>query len=324
MKISPKSKSSILSIISNLFLIVFKLVIGFATNSTSVISDGVHSFIDLISSLATFATLQLADKPPDKQHNYGHQKIQDIGALMQFILIFGTGVLIIVIAINNIFNPVLIIKHITIAFTTMFLSAIVNLTVSMYLKEMAKQYNSIALLAEGKHRMSDVFSSLGISIALFLVWLTHLALLDQIISIGIGILICYESLDILKQSLNSLLDHSLPDSELKQITNILDKYKNEYCSYNNLKTRKSGDKRYIELDMRVYENYTMKQVTKLCQSIEKDINDILNNSDVMIQVESNDNNNKLTCKFGNVHKNKLTIKILHKNKLKKEENKWLV
>jgi cation diffusion facilitator family transporter len=309
MKINQASKSSVLSILSNLFLIVFKLIIGFSTNSVSVISDGIHSFIDLISSLGTFITLLLSSKPPDKNHNYGHQKIEDVGSLIQFLLIFGTGTLIIIIAINKIVNPVISITHLGFAIGVMFVSSIINLTVSLHLKEMSKQYSSVALLAESKHRLSDFFSSFGICIGLILVWIFSIPILDQIISIGVGLLICYESLGILKQALNSLLDTSLPEDELSEIIDILNKYKDNYNNYYDLKTRKSGNKRYIEMKIIVDSKLTMSQVSILCKSIEKDINKILKDTDVVIQIES-DCNNKVSC---GLNKNKLKMKIIYKN-----------
>lgn len=306
--INKKIRSSFTSIISNLFLIIFKLIIGIFSGSTSVISDAIHSLIDLISSIATTTTLLLADKPPDKQHNYGHQKIEDIGSLAQFILIFGTGVLIIIIAINKIFNPVSSITHFGLAIGIMIVSSITNLTVSMYLREMAEQYNSIALMAESKHRLSDFYSSGSLFIGLILVWVTHISLLDQILSIFIGILICYESIGLLKKSLNDLLDHSLLQEELNVITNILNKYKDSYNNYYDLKTRKNGNKRYIEMKLNVNGSFTMSKVSTLCHYIEKDINNILKDTDVLIQVESNQNKVSYSNK-----KNKLKMKIIYKN-----------
>lgn len=307
MIINKKSKSAFLSVISNIFLIIFKLIIGFFSGSVSVISDGIHSIMDLFTAILTIVTLNKANKPPDTQHNYGHQKIEDIGSLIQFLLIFGTGILIIILAINKIFNPSSI-GHITIAFITMFISAIINLTVSMCLKNMAKQYDSVALLAEGQHRMSDVYSSLGIGIGLLLVWIFHISILDQLISIGVGILICYESIDIFKKSINDLLDSSLPSSELDAITDILNKYKDSYNNYYDLKTRKNGNKRYIEMKLNVNGSFTMSKVSTLCHYIEKDINNILKDTDVLIQVESNQNKVSYSNK-----KNKLKMKIIYKN-----------
>ena len=303
-----KIKSSFLSILSNSFLIVFKLIIGICSGSTSVISDAIHSLVDLISSVGTTISLVLSNKPPDKQHNYGHQKIESIGSLAQFLLICGSGLLIIIFAISKIINPTSIV-YITIAFTTMFLSAIINLSVALYLEDMAKQYSSVALNAESLHRFTDVWSSLAIGAGLVFVYLTHLIILDSIISIIVGLYICYESIGLLKKSLNDLLDHSLPDSELDVITDILNKYKDSYNNYYDLKTRKNGNKRYIEMKLNVDGSFTMSKVSKLCHSIEKDINDILKDTDVLIQVESNQNKQ---VSYSN-KKNKLKMKIIYKN-----------
>ena len=216
--------------------------------------------------------------------------------------------LIIIFAISKIINPTSIV-YITIAFTTMFLSAIINLSVALYLEDMAKQYSSVALNAESLHRFTDVWSSLAIGAGLVFVYLTHLIILDSIISIIVGLYICYESIGLLKKSLNDLLDHSLPDSELDVITDILNKYKDSYNNYYDLKTRKNGNKRYIEMKLNVDGSFTMSKVSKLCHSIEKDINDILKDTDVLIQVESNQNKQ---VSYSN-KKNKLKMKIIYKN-----------
>lgn len=304
---NKKFKSALLSTFSNVFLIIFKLIIGIFSGSTSVLSDGIHSLVDFGTSVCTLSCVKISDKPADKQHNFGHGKIDSVSGLISGIFILATSILIVIIAINKIICPTPI-THIDIAFITMIASGILNLVIALYLKEVSKQYNSIALGAESLHKFTDIWSSLGISIALFLVWLTHFALLDQIISIGIGILICYESLDILKQSLNDLLDHSLPDSELNVITDILNKYKDSYNNYYDLKTRKNGNKRYIEMKLNVNGSFTMSKVSTLCHYIEKDINNILKDTDVLIQVESNQNKVSYSNK-----KNKLKMKIIYKN-----------
>jgi cation diffusion facilitator family transporter len=297
-----------LSTFSNIFLIIFKLIIGFFSGSTSVLSDGIHSLVDFGTSVCTLSCVKISDKPADKQHNYGHAKIDSVSGLISGIFILVTGILIIIIAINKIICPTPI-THVDIAFITMIASGILNLVISLYLNNVAKQYNSIALEGEALHKFTDVWSSLGIALSLFLVWLTHFVLLDSIISIIVGLYICYESFDILKQALNSLLDHSLPKNELDQITNVLNKYKDNYNNYYDLKTRKSGNKRYIEMKINVNDSLTMSQVSILCQSIEKDINQILKDTDVIIQIESN-YNNKVSCRLG---KNRLKMKIIYKN-----------
>ena len=306
--INKKFQSALLSTFSNIFLIIFKLIIGIFSGSTSVLSDGIHSLVDFGTSVCTLSCVKISDKPADKQHNFGHGKIDSVSGLISGIFILATGILIVIIAINKIICPTPI-THIDIAFITMIASGILNLVIALYLKEVSKQYNSIALGAESLHKFTDIWSSLGIALSLFLVYLTHLIILDSIISIIVGLYICYESIGLLKKSLNDLLDHSLPDSELDVITNILNKYKDSYNNYYDLKTRKNGNKRYIEMKLNVNGSFTMSKVSTLCHSIEQDINNVLKNTDVLIQVESNQNKQ---VSYSN-KKNKLKMKIIYKN-----------
>jgi cation diffusion facilitator family transporter len=168
----------------------------------------------------------------------------------------------------------------------MVVSLVINLLMAMYLREVGENTDSEALKSESIHRFSDFISSLGIAFGVILIKVTGILSIDVYVSIIVGIIICYESKDILKNSFNSLIDHSLPKSEINQIEEVLNKYKDSYKRYYNLRTRKSGSERFIQLQVIVDPSMTVEDSGLLCIDIKRDIEKVLKNTNVLIQIEA--------------------------------------
>jgi cation diffusion facilitator family transporter len=282
---NKKETSAKLSIFSNILLIIMKLIVGFLSGSVSVISDGIHSCIDLGTAIITFGTIKTANKPPDDMHPYGHGKYENIGSIISGLLILGTGIVIIINSVKGLFYTQAI-NNINLAFLVMVVSLVINLLMAMYLREVGENTDSEALKSESIHRFSDFISSLGIAFGVILIKVTGILSIDVYVSIIVGIIICYESKDILKNSFNSLIDHSLPKSEINQIEEVLNKYKDSYKRYYNLRTRKSGSERFIQLQVIVDPSMTVEDSGLLCIDIKRDIEKVLKNTNVLIQIEA--------------------------------------
>jgi len=174
-----KLKVARLSIISNTILVVGKLLIGIITGSVSIISEAIHSSIDLIAAVITYVSVRAAAKPPDKEHQFGHGKIETISGYIEAVLIFFAALLIIHEAINKIVNRTGV-KFIWLGLIIMGISIILNWFVSRRLMAVAKKYNSIALEADAIHLTTDIYTSLGVLVGLFIVQLTGLNIIDPI------------------------------------------------------------------------------------------------------------------------------------------------
>jgi cation diffusion facilitator family transporter len=243
--------------------------------------------MDLLAAIIAFFSVKISDKPADDNHPYGHGKIENISGVIESLLIFGASIWIIIEAVKKIINPGEI-ESVGIGFMVMFVSAAVNYIVSKKLYKIAKQEDSIALEADALHLKADVYTSLGVGTGLFLIWITDLNFLDPVVAILVAIFILKEAFELLKTAFNPLLDIKLSDDEINIIETTLDKYSSVFCNFHDLKTRKSGHIRYIDLHLVFPENKSIKEAHDICDKIEDDIAEVLKNTQVMIHLESSD------------------------------------
>jgi len=284
---NAKIKVARLSLLSNTSLIIMKLVVGLFTGSVSILSEAIHSTMDLLAAVIAFFSVRISDRPADDIHPYGHGKVENISGVIEALLIFVASVWIIIEAVKKIINPGEI-DSVGLGFIVMFISAAINFIVSKKLYKVAKQEDSIALEADALHLKADVYTSLGVGGGLFLIWLTGLNYLDPIVAILVAIFILKESFELLKTAFNPLLDVKLSDEEIEIIKDKINQYDSVFCNYHDLKTRKSGRIRYIDLHLVFPENKSIKEAHDICDRIEQNIEQVLKYAEVMIHLESSD------------------------------------
>jgi len=248
-----KKKTAKLSIYSNSSLILLKLVAGFLSGSVSIISEAIHSGLDLVASIIAFIAVRISDKPADAQHPYGHGKFENVSGVIESLLIFAAAIWIIYEAVYRFLHPIGIIEEtgLKLGIAVMFVSGIVNLFISRRLFKVAKQTNSVALEADALHLKTDIYTSIGVSIGLLLLYITSWQILDSLIALLVALLIIYEAYQMLIKSFNPLLDTNLPKHDLEKIRTIIhDNISKEYnCKL--LKTRQSGQNNIIEFTLMV-------------------------------------------------------------------------
>ena len=195
-----KQKAAILSIASNTLLIVFKLIAGICMNSVSVISEGIHSSIDLLASIIAFISIKKASEPVDECHPFGHGKYENISGFVEALLILLAAVLIIYEAVKKLFfgSPV---ENIYLGVVVMLVSTIVNLVISLNLLRISKKTKSIALEADAKHLLTDTYTSIGVFLGLLIIKITGLAIFDTITAICVALLILKTSIELIKKSI---------------------------------------------------------------------------------------------------------------------------
>lgn len=292
---NSKTKVARLSVISNSVLIVMKLLVGITTGSVSILSEAIHSTMDLAASIIAFFSVKISGRPADDNHPYGHGKVENISGVIEALLIFAASILIIIESIKKILHPSEAVGSFAIGFVVMFISAGVNFMVSKKIYKIAKQEDSIALEADALHLKTDVYTAAGVGIGLLLIWITKLNFLDPIVAILVAIFILKESFVLLQSAFNPLLDVKLSDEDIKTIENTIDNYKHVYYNFHNLRTRKSGSINYIDLHLVVPENMSVKSAHEICDEIEDDLKNSFKNTEVMIHLESCSNQCD-TCK----------------------------
>jgi cation diffusion facilitator family transporter len=282
---------SFLSIVSNTALIILKVVAGILSGSVSIISEAIHSGMDLVASIVAFFSVRQSAKPADKEHPYGHGKIENISGAVEGLLIFVAAAMIIIEAVKKISEPVEI-EQATVAIAVMVTSAFVNFLVSRKLYKVAKEEDSMALEADALHLKTDVYTALGVGIGIILIKLTGFLILDSIVAILVALLIIKEAWELSKSAFDYLLDSRLSDEEESEIENVIKEHSHEFIDYHKLKTRKSGNMKHIDFHITVEPNLTVKETHDIIGKIKKDMNEKINNTRVNVHVDPNNNKEK--------------------------------
>jgi cation diffusion facilitator family transporter len=282
--LNKKVKTARLSIFSNVFLIIIKIIAGLLSGSVSILSEAIHSLMDLIASVIAFFSVKISSQPPDKEHLYDHGKFENISGVIEGILILIAAGWIIYEAIHKFLHQEEI-EYLYLGIIVMSISAMVNFFISRRLYKVANETDSIALEADALHLKTDVYTSLGVAVGLGLIYFTNLHFLDPIIAIAVALLIVYEAIILIRNAYRPLLDTSLPEEDMNTINRILQKYSEDCIGFHQLRTRKSGSNKYLDFHLVVPEKMTVKEAHDLCDTIEDEIKLSINNMDINIHVE---------------------------------------
>ncbi|HPB26295.1 MAG TPA: cation diffusion facilitator family transporter [Bacteroidales bacterium] len=283
-----KVRTASLSIISNSVLIVLKVTIGIISGSVSIISEAIHSGMDLMAAIIAFFSVRISGMPPDKNHQYGHGKFENVSGVIEALLIFIAAGWIILEAVKKIVEPT-VPESLGIGAIVMGISALINFIVSQRLYKVGRETDSVALEADGLHLRTDVFTSLGVAVGLVLIWLTNVAILDPIVAILVALLILRESFILLKKAYYPLLDTPLPSNEIDIIENIITSHLRPGMSFHMLRSRKAGALKYVDLHLEVPGSITVKESHDLCNLIENEIEHQFENIEVYIHIEPSEN-----------------------------------
>ncbi|MFH1824548.1 MAG: cation diffusion facilitator family transporter [Candidatus Firestonebacteria bacterium] len=275
------------SIISNTILLVLKLLTGVITTSVSIIAEAIHSGIDLIASVITNYSVKTSIKPADEKHKFGHGKVENISALIEGMLIFFASYLILHEAYDRIIHKIQL-KTLGIGIGIMFVSTISNFFISKYLFKVAKEADSAALEADAWHLRTDVYTSFGVFMGLIFmnfVKIKGIEIFDPIIAIITAVLIIKAGWDISKEAIINLTDIKLPGEEEKLIKMAIEENPEKFIEFHNLRTRKAGAYKYIDLHLVVSKDLHIDKAHKLMHHLSADIKNKLKNTDIMFHLE---------------------------------------
>ncbi|MBP7411960.1 MAG: cation transporter [Methanoculleus sp.] len=282
-----KEKTARLSVASNTFLVAIKLVVGVAIGSVGIVSEAIHSAIDLIAAIVAYFSVRRSSQPPDECHTFGHGKYESISGLLEAVLILAAAVLIINEALSNLFGgkETLNIEALGFGIAVMLLSAGVNLYVSSRLMAVAKKTESIALESDAWHLRTDVYTSAGVVVGLVLIRLTGLTVLDSFVALGVAIIIMKAGFDLTRRSLADLVDQSLPPEEEARIREIISGHCTAVISFHRLRTRRSGPNRFVDLHLVVPKTLTLEEAYDIVREVETDIKQAFPRTSVTIRVQ---------------------------------------
>jgi cation diffusion facilitator family transporter len=281
---NTKTSAAGLSIGTVASLILLKVTVGIFSGSVSIIAQAVDSLLDLFASLVTFFGLRFAAKPADREHPFGHGKMESISGVVQGGLIFAAAAFILYQAITRIIGGAAI-EYVTAGIVVMAVCIVVNILISRHLLRVARKTDSAALEANARNLATDVYTALGVLAGLVAVRITGLNILDPIIAIAVVIFILKTAYDVIRKSFPHLIDVRLPGDEEALIESTMIEHMGELVGFHSLRTRKAGSERYIELHMIMARDASVERAHKLCDHLEEEIKSRLPHSDVMIHVE---------------------------------------
>ena len=275
-----------LSITSNFILSGLKVFTGILCGSLSIISEAIHSLMDCFASILTFFSVIKSAKPADNDHPYGHGKYEDMAGFIEGLLIIFASLFIIFEASKKIIFGNNMNSENSLGIIVMLVAVVLNFIVSSLLFKVAKETNSISLYADGQHLRTDIYSSLGVLAGLILIKITGHAVLDPIIAILVAVIIFKAGYSISKKSTSNLLDHSLPEDNIKDIKRIIKTHANgALLKRNSIKTRQVGPTKDIDMILQFPENTTICECHKICDEIEKEIQSTYPNCTISIHSE---------------------------------------
>jgi len=299
-----KIRVAALSVLSNTVLVAGKLVIGVLTGSVSVLSEAIHSGIDLLASAIAFVAVRTSGKPADPEHPWGHGKVENLSGAIEAVLIFVAAIWIIYESVDKILHPRPL-DTVGLGVGIMALSSIVNFAVSHALFRVGKATDSMALVADAWHLRTDVYTSLGVMVGLGIITLggiffpdTDLNWLDPVIAIGVALLIMRAAFQLTRQSIADLLDTSMPENEKVWITAFLRHEIREACGFHRLRTRKAGATRFVEFHLLVDPDMHVDDSHAIADRITAEIRERFEGCNVTIHVEPCDGSCKEVCVAG--------------------------
>lgn len=256
-----KEKIAGISILANMILATGKLITGLITSSGAIFAEGLHSGMDILSSTISFIGIKIAKKSVDKKHPYGHYKFEVLAGLIITIILFLTGLFIVVESIREFKSPSPISTG-YLAFSVMLASAVINEVMARLKIKYGKKENSISLLSDGVHSRVDVYASLVVLAGLFLT--KYWIYIDSVLALLIGLYIIKESFSLGKEAVDSLLDVSAGEEIEEKIKSIA---KAQNVEIDSLKTQKKGSAVTANLEIDLPSNLSVEEAIKISNNL---------------------------------------------------------
>ena len=279
-----RQKASITAISLALILAVSKFIIGFTSNSMAVVSSGLDSVLDVFMSTMNLFAIWKASQPADDSHQYGHGKVEDMAQVVQAVVIVISGSLIIYRSVHEYLHDEIIVYSVLDA-GVMLLSLAFTFIIMTTLKRIGEKTNSNTLRADALHYTSDIYSNSSALIAMALTFYTGRAFFDLLFAVITGCIIIYSAIRILKSGLYGLMDASIPEKTQKEIEEIIGHLPYPYAGYHKLRTRFSGNKKYIDFHLLICKKLSIDEAHMLANDLEKMIKEKMLIADIVVHVE---------------------------------------
>jgi len=276
-----------LSIVTAVITIALKTWAWWLTGSVGLLSDAMESLVNLAGAGFALWMILITHAPADDRHHFGHGKAEYFSSAFEGVLIFIAALAIIVTASQRLFTPQPL-ESIGLGLAVSLLSTAINFAVSVVLAKAGKRLNSIALTADSKHLMTDVWTSVGVVGGILVVALTGWLRLDAIVAIAVGIHILFEGHHLVRASIDGMMDTAMDDESLAGIRATLDDFAGRGITYKNLKTRRAGVESFVQVDVLVPRDWSVGQGHDVLDEIEAKLATILPRASIVTHLEPKD------------------------------------
>lgn len=277
-----KSRVAFFSVLAAVLLTTFKIVVGLLTNSLGILSEALHSGLDLVAAVITLFAVRVADKPADRTHNYGHGKVENLSALVETLLLFITCFWIISEAISRLTTGKQEVQITFWSYAVVIVSIAIDFTRSRALSRAAKKHNSQALEADALHFSTDIWSSGVVLLGLICANFGFISA-DAIAALFVALIVIYVSYKLGKKSVDALLDRT-PEDTVSKIEGILHLARH-ITRYHDLKVRTMGAETLVEMNIHVTPGITIEAAHQISHEVEHEIKNFIERCEVHIHIE---------------------------------------
>lgn len=274
-----------LSIAAAIVTIALKSVAYLLTGSVGLLSDALESVVNLVAALITLGMLALAARPPDEDHAWGYGKAEYFSSGAEGVLILGAAVAIVWTAIPRLVHPRPL-ESIGLGFAVSIVASLVNFAVARVLLTAGRRHHSIALEADARHLMTDVWTSAGVLAAVVAVAVTDWEILDPVIAIAVALQILWTGVKLVRRSAVGLLDRALPLDEQAAVQAVLERHASPEVQFHAVRTRQAGPRRFVTLHVLVPGDWSVRRGHAVCEELELDISRVLANATVTTHLEA--------------------------------------
>ncbi|MBS1879336.1 MAG: cation transporter [Actinobacteria bacterium] len=280
-----KSGAAALSIASNAILIALKLAAGALTGSIAILTEAIHSLIDLVASVIAFLSVRKADEPADAEHPYGHEKVENLAANVEGILIL-VGAGIIIFEATHRLAVGATVESLGIGIAVMGFSVLADLAVSANLSRVARRTDSPALEGDAAHLRTDALTSAGVLVGLALVEITGAVAFDSITALVVAVAIVWSGIRIIRRSSGVLVDEALPDGEMDRVEAALTAARTpEVAGYHKLRGRRAGSRRWVDLHVQFRSGTSLERAHEIAHRMRDEVEAEVPGAEVLIHVE---------------------------------------
>ena len=281
---SGASRFAALSIAAALATIALKTLAWWLTDSVGLLSDAIEGTINLVGATVALAMISVAARPPDADHAFGYTKAEYFASGLEGTLILIAAIAIGFAAIDRLITPRPL-EHVGAGLAFSAAASLINYGVAHRLHQAGQHYRSIALEADARHLMTDVWTSAGVIAGIAAVWLTGWARLDPLIALAVAANIVWSGYRLMQRSVHGLLDRALPPDRMRVLEGALERYRAQGIDFHALRTRQAGARSFVTLHVLVPAGWTVARGHDLAHEVEKDIRAVLPDAAVLTHVE---------------------------------------